>query len=159
MVVLTMAGEHPYKTIQNLYSFAQKIYDGFPHESIDTPTMPLLPVLKTENRDNFQSIQLTECEADNPKSESFVNGDQGICFSIELTELNFDLKAGIYNPEYAQLFYLTEFQSFFRLGQSNHGLFRPVTDFGWQHLPAGEYQALFWVEGDLVAVLPFTFTP
>lgn len=160
MVVLVLYGDHTYKTMPHLFSFAQQIYARLPQQS--NPSLSNMPQMSFSEMDDstyFKSIQLVECGGGNTTPEVFVNGDQGICFSADLRELTFHLKGGIYNPQYERLFYLTEFQHGLKLGESTNGLFHPVADFGWQHLPAGDYEALFWVDDELVAVLPFKFRP
>lgn len=161
MVALDLHGTHPYVTFENLYHLAQEIEGRIPAQIPLKPDFPELPgeVNHTLFETYFRELRLVGCESEHLPTDTFVNGDAGFCFRSEIIELITDLKTGIYYPRFNKLLYVKEFQPAFQMGEVITDVLSPVRSFGWQHLPAGEYEAWFWIGDQLVAVLPFTFVP
>jgi hypothetical protein len=107
----------------------------------------------------FNTLELVNCEGDQSPTDTFVNGDTGICFHTDILNIIKDLKVGIYSNHYTRLLYKQDFLYSPALGEWTTELFGSIWGYGWQHLPKGEYQALFWVDGQLVAAIPFDFIP
>ena len=147
--------------METVRDLAEKIHARLP-ESLPTPQKLQMPSTALDEalfKTYFRSIELARCDGDRPATDFFDDGDMGFCFRADILEYIPNLKVGIYTESYEQLIYLQEFQSSPTIGEWTTGLFFPVWGYGWQHLREGQYRALFWVDDELVASLPFQYIP
>ena len=161
MVSVDMAGDDELVSVETVRDLAEKIHARLP-ESLPTPQKLQMPSTALDEalfKTYFRSIELARCDGDRPATDFFDDGDMGFCFRADILEYIPNLKVGIYTESYEQLIYLQEFQSSPTIGEWTTGLFFPVWGYGWQHLREGQYRALFWVDDELVASLPFQYIP
>ncbi|HAF61163.1 MAG TPA: hypothetical protein DCK95_02425 [Anaerolineaceae bacterium] len=161
MVIVDLCGTHPFVTEQNVYQLAKLIEQQLPAELPETNSIPS-PSLELHSDlfpRYFNSLELVNCDGEQQPASIFSNGNSGICFHADLANVVKDFKVGIYCDRYERLIYQQDFLYSPSLGDWTTGLFYPIWGFGWQNLPEGEYQALFWVENQLVASIPFVFIP
>ncbi len=161
MVVLALQGSHPYASFETVVDLAQKIHQRFPQPMPADQGLPLMgQTLNAElYQTYFQDLVLVDCTQEHNQTNVFMVGDQGFCFRADVKDLIFDLKTGIYSTKYQKLFYVKFFECLPQLGVWTDFVKHPVWDFGWQHLPEGEYEVWFWVNDELAAKLPFTYQP
>ena len=161
MVIVDLFGWNEFVTKENLFDLANMIYQQLPEEIPEPSLIQSPPLELNEELQNgyFGTLELVQCEGESQAADTFINGNDGICFHANILRYIDDFRVGIYSNHYGRLIYEQECLYTPPLGDWTTGLFYPVWGFGWQHLPEGDYQALFWVEGQLVAALPFHFTP
>jgi hypothetical protein len=159
--VLALQGSHPFASPENLEAFAQAIEAKLPQEFEGEPDFPIMQ--QTEDsflyQTYFYDFVLTDCTAEHVMTDTFSDGDQGFCFQADVKEVLINFQVGIYSPRYERLIYVKQFNSFSKLGEWQDFVFRPVWDFGWQHLTPGNYEVRIWVNDTLAAVRPFQFQP
>ena len=159
MVIIDLFGWNPFVNMDSIYELASTVYKNLPDEipqpgMINVPSLQVHPELQSEY---FNTLELVDCTGDHPHLDVFINGDKGICFHADILNLIKDLKVGIYSNHYSRLLYVKDFLYSPTLGDWTTTLMDTTWGYGWQHLPEGEYQALFWVDGQLVAAIPFDF--
>ena len=158
MVMVDLCGTHPFVTEQNAYQLAQLIEQKLPAElptadGIVSPTLKYSPDLFAQY---FKSLDLVDCDKQQPV-QTYHEGNSGICFHADLVDVIKDFKVGIYSERYERVIYQQEYLYSPALGDWTSGLFHPIWGFGWNNLPQGDYQALFWADNQLVASIPFAF--
>ena len=159
IVIVDLRGSHPFVTEENVYRLAKTIYDKLPEEfpvaeDMDTPSMELQPEL-TEKY--FYALEMTTCQPPYEVTDPVVETELGYCFRADVLNLIRNLKVGLYDEHYKKVIYMKEFLYMPQLGEWNTGFFFPVWGYSWQHLRAGQYRALFWVDDQLAASLPITY--
>jgi hypothetical protein len=159
IVIVDLRGSHPFVTEENVYRLAKKIYDKLPEEfpiaeQMETPSLDLQPGLTQKY---FYNLEMTTCQAPYEATDPVIDTELGYCFRADIVELVRNLKVGIYDEHYGKVVYMKEFLDMPEMGEWVSGFFFPVWGYSWQHLHAGEYQALFWVDDQLAASIPFTF--
>lgn len=161
MVVLALQGSHAYASFENIVTMAQNIRDRFPQDFFVNAGLPIMSQeLKPDLYAHyFQDLALVDCTLEHKETDVFMFGDQGFCFRADAHDLILNLKTGIYSTRYNKLFYIKFFEPFTHLGEYTDFIKHPVWDFGWQHLPEGEYEVWFWVDDQLVTKLPFSYKP
>ncbi|NMC46670.1 MAG: hypothetical protein GYA52_07530 [Chloroflexi bacterium] len=161
LVIIDLAGWNPFVNIDTVTALANTIYQRLPDE-IPQPGAICAPSLEVRDKllqQYFNTLELVDCEGMQSVTDTFVNGDSGICFHADILNVIKDLKVGIYSNHYSRLLYVKDFLYSPALGDWTTTLMDTIWGYGWQHLPKGEYQALFWVDGQLVSAVPFDFIP
>lgn len=161
MVIVDLFGWNPFVNMDSIYELASTVYQSLPDEipepgMITVPSLQVYPELQSEY---FTTLELVDCKGNHPHLDAFVNGDDGICFHADILNVIKDLEVGIYSNHYSRVLYVKHFLYSPALGDWTTTLMDTIWGYGWQHLPEGEYQALFWVDGQLVAAIPFDFVP
>ncbi|MBN1266434.1 MAG: hypothetical protein JXA25_13140 [Anaerolineales bacterium] len=159
MVVVDVRGSHPFATEDNAYQLAKQIYDTLPEffpfpEMIESPPLELQSSLRGRY---FRDLMLVDCYPPFEQTNPLIETEMGYCFQADVTELILNLKVGIYDKRYDRLVYMKEFLTLPPLGEWRTGLFYPVWGYSWQHFHEGDYEALFWVDDQLVEVIEYTY--
>ncbi len=159
IVVVDLRGFHPFVTEENVYRLAKKIYDKLPEEfsvaeQIDTPSLELQPELTDKY---FYTLEMTTCQPPYEVTDPVVETELGYCFRADVLSLIRNLKVGLYDEHYKKVIYMKEFLYMPQMGEWDTGFFFPVWGYSRQHLRAGQYRALFWVDDQLAASLPITY--
>lgn len=159
IVVVDLRGFHPFVTEENVYRLAKMIYDKLPQEfpiaeRMETPPLELHPEL---TKKYFYNLEMTTCQPPYAVTDPVLETELGYCFRADIIELIRNLKVGLYDEHYGKVVYMKEFLFTPEMGEWVTGFFFPVWGYSWQHFHAGEYQALFWVDDQLAASIPFTF--
>lgn len=158
MVMVDLCGTHPFVTEQNAYQLAQLIEQKLPAElpiadGIASPTLQYSPDLFSQY---FKALDLVDCDK-HQLVQTYREGNTGICFHADLVNVIKDFKVGIYSERYERVIYQQDYLYSPALGDWTSGLFHSIWGFGWNNLPQGDYRALFWVDDQLVASIPFAF--
>lgn len=158
MVVIDLRGSHPFVTEENAYLLAKSIYGKLPEDFpistlIESPSLDYQSELSGKY---FRAIEFVSCHSPHIVTDPVVETELGYCFRTDIVELILNLKVGIYDKRYEKLVYMKEFLFVPQMGEWVTGLFFPVWGYGWQHFHEGEYEALFWVDDQLVEVIPYT---
>jgi len=159
MVVVDILGAHPFAAEENAYQLAKLIYDTLPEdfptpENIESPPLDLQPSLSGRC---FRDLILVNCYPPYEETKPVIETELGYCFQADVTELILNFKVGIYDKRYDRLVYMKEFLTIPSMGEWRTGLFFPVWGYGWQHFHEGEYEALFWVDDQLVEVIEYSY--
>ena len=158
IVLLSLGGMDPYVSKENVYQLAKAIEDRLPEQyavidGIDAPSLELQPGLI----DNyFKELELMSCNNPELSLDAIPIRAYGFCYYADTTKLIRSFKTGIYSDEYHEVIFIKDFNSPPQLGKQYAELFSSEWDFAWHELQAGDYQALFWVDDQLVKAIPFT---
>lgn len=161
MVIIDLFGWNPFVNMDSVYELASAVFQKLPAE-IPQPGMISVPSLEVQaalQSEYFAALELVDCTGDHSPTDIFINGDDGICFHADILNLIKDLEVGIYSNHYSRLLYVKDFLYSPAMGDWTTTLMDTIWGYGCQHLPEGEYQALFWVDEQLVAAIPFDFIP
>ena len=161
MVVVDLWGSNAFINDEDVYTLAKTIHDRLP-ESFPIPTTIESPSLELEPglaETYFRELYLVDCYPPYAALDPVYETDLGYCFQADILELIHNLKVGIYDTRYGKLVYMKEFLFVPPMGEWRTGLFYPVWGYAWQHFHEGEYEALFWVDDHLAAVLPYHLAP
>ena len=158
MVVVDVRGSHPWVTEEHAYQLAQLIEQKLPQsfpipELIDSPPMDYDSTLSGQY---LKDIQLVDCYPPHEITDPVVQTEMGYCFKTEVIDIIYNLKVGIYDKRYDKLVYMKEFLLVPQMGEWITGMFYPVWGYGWQHFHEGDYEALFWVNDQLVEIVPYS---
>ncbi|BBB47861.1 hypothetical protein Pelsub_P1089 [Pelolinea submarina] len=159
IVIVDLRGFHPFVTEENVYRLAKIIYDKLPEEfpiaeQMDTPSLELQPELTDKY---FYTLEMTTCQPPYEGTNPLIETELGYCFHADIISLIRNLKVGLYDEHYRKVIYMKEFLFMPQMGEWHTGFFFPVWGYSWQHLHEGDYRALFWVDGQLAASIPFTY--
>ncbi|MDK2980413.1 MAG: hypothetical protein PWQ55_760 [Chloroflexota bacterium] len=159
IVIVDLSGFNPFVTEENVYRLAKTIYDKLPEEfpvaeQIETPSLELQPELMDKY---FYTLEMTTCQPPYEVTDPVVETELGYCFRADVLSLIRNLKVGLYDEHYKKVIYMKEFLYMPPMGEWDTGFFFPVWGYSWQHLRAGQYRALFWVDDQLAASLPITY--
>ena len=159
IVIVDLRGFHPFVTEENVYNLAKLIYDKLPEEfpvaeQINTPSLELQPELTDKY---FYTLEMTTCQPPYDITDPVIETELGYCFHADIISLIRNLKVGLYDEHYRKVIYLKEFLFMPQMGEWHTGFFFPVWGYSWQHLHEGDYRALFWVDDQLAASIPFTY--
>ena len=158
MVVVDVRGGNPWVTEEHAYQLAKCIAEKLP-ETFPAPTVIESPSLELNSElkgKYFNKIELVDCYPPHEITDPVIQTELGYCFKADINDVIYNLKTGIYDNRYEKLVYMKEFLLVPQLGEWITGLFFPVWGFGWQHFHEGDYEAYFWVNDQLVEVVPFS---
>ncbi len=160
IVLLSLGGMDPFVSKENVYMLAQAIEERLPDQSplaasINSPSLDLHPELFEEY---FNNIEFISCvNPDYPLDAIPVNAF-GLCFYTDIKKFIEDFKVGIYADDSRQIIFIQEFNSSPPLGKKYTDYYQGLYGFPWQEFSIGDYQALFWIDDQLVKSIPFTLT-
>ena len=160
VVIVITRGNHSFVNQDNTHHLAktieEKLPDDFPAaEKINAPSLDLKQDLADEY---FRQLDLIDCEAREKIIGNIQYRNQGLCFKADVIKLITNLKVGLYDERYAQIIFIKDFISAPQFGELEYGLLMSEWGFAWSELHTGDYQALFWVDDQLVKSIPFSLT-
>lgn len=158
IVLLSLGGMDAFVSKENTYMLAQAIEERLPDED---PEFSGINTLSLDSHSElfdeyFHAFQFMSCDDPDYPLDAIPVHANFFCYSASIIKQIEDFKIGIYSDQYKEVIYIRKFPSPLQQGPSFLHFFHAMWGFTWHELPAGDYQTLIWVNGQLVKSIPFT---
>ncbi len=160
IVLLSLGGMDAFVSKENTYMLAKAIEERLPDENPEFSGINALSLnLQSELfNEYFYAFQFMSCDNPDYPLDAIPVHANFFCYSASIIKQINDFKIGIYDDQYREVIYVRKFSSPLQQGPNFLHFFHAMWGFAWHELPAGDYQTLIWVNGQLVKSIPFTLT-
>ena len=157
MVIVDLHGSDEFVSLDQAYQLAQVIVARLPESFPLADTLADLPLsVQPGLKENyFHTLQLIDCRSPHKTITTLPNSMNGLCIQTDVLKPIRNFKVGLYSERYNKLIFIKDFLLPAQLGSWTPRILEGVWDLAWDEFPQGDYRALFWVNDQLAANLPF----